>query len=313
MNEELHWFEIAKDIHKNVYIEVISKKNLLGYSVLRLAIEIELNIMSNMKKYPNDEILCAFPTGININDVVAHNTPDRQDKTVLKEGDIVKIDYGVSFNGIIYDGAYTLLVGEGEEDEKNKEDKEDKEDKEEKIKLINCAKEAFEEAKKLMKEDQYIPEIGKAVEEVVKSNGFNVIKDMCGHQIKPYKIHSGLVIPNYDCEEILPENMKRLKGNAFYAIEPYVSTGSGDIEDYTENLPNHYMLNYYKYKVESVKGFDDLKKFSSLCFCPRWLGITNKEFEKKYSNINKFYEIYPIIKEKSGGIVSQYEETIYVK
>lgn len=47
----------------------------------------------------------AFPVNISINDVAAHYTPNINDKSVIREGDVVKVDLGVHIEGWIVDAA----------------------------------------------------------------------------------------------------------------------------------------------------------------------------------------------------------------
>src|SRR3989338_1229846 len=46
-----------------------------------------------------------------LNETAAHFCPDDEDKTVMKEGDVVKIDIGVHLDGYIADNAMTIEVG----------------------------------------------------------------------------------------------------------------------------------------------------------------------------------------------------------
>ena len=48
-----------------------------------------------------------FPTGLNINHIAAHYSPNAGNKTVLQQGDVMKVDFGVHFNGWIVDSAFT--------------------------------------------------------------------------------------------------------------------------------------------------------------------------------------------------------------
>ena len=49
-----------------------------------------------------------FPTGLSVNDVAAHYTPNAGDTKVLKDKDVLKVDFGVHVNGRIVDSAFTL-------------------------------------------------------------------------------------------------------------------------------------------------------------------------------------------------------------
>lgn len=49
-----------------------------------------------------------FPTGLSLNNCAAHYTPNAGNKTVLQKEDVMKVDFGVHFNGRIVDSAFTL-------------------------------------------------------------------------------------------------------------------------------------------------------------------------------------------------------------
>lgn len=49
-----------------------------------------------------------FPTGLSVNEVAAHYTPNAGDTKVLQAADVMKVDFGVHVNGRIVDSAFTL-------------------------------------------------------------------------------------------------------------------------------------------------------------------------------------------------------------
>ena len=51
----------------------------------------------------------AFPTGLSVNNCVAHWTPKMDCNKLLLEDDVIKIDYGIHFNGSIIDSFYILF------------------------------------------------------------------------------------------------------------------------------------------------------------------------------------------------------------
>ncbi|MBI2672898.1 M24 family metallopeptidase, partial [Candidatus Woesearchaeota archaeon] len=53
----------------------------------------------------------AFPVNISINYIAAHYTSSADDKSVFKNGDMVKIDIGVEVNGFVGDNALTVYLG----------------------------------------------------------------------------------------------------------------------------------------------------------------------------------------------------------
>ena len=255
--------------------------------LIEIAEEIENFILDN-NAFP------AFPVNISINNVAAHYTPDINDEKEIREGDVVKIDVGVHINGYICDGAITIEVN----DNKYKD-------------LINASKEALENVKKIIRKDITLSEIGKTIEETIKKYGFNPIYNLSGHKIERYILHAGLTIPNFD-------NKSKIKlGEGIYAIEPFATDGMGYVKD-DVGSKIYSIVEYKPVRIPSLKKFLDkiYEKYKHLPFARRWL---IKEFKNEnvdlYLNMLKkegiIYE-YPVLVEKSNGIVSQFEKTFII-
>src|SRR3989338_5106490 len=86
--------KILKDIYAALRIRP-------GDKIIDIADTVENEIMRK-------GALPAFPVNISINDVAAHYTPIPNDETVVKEGDLVKVDLGAHIDGYIADGAVTF-------------------------------------------------------------------------------------------------------------------------------------------------------------------------------------------------------------
>jgi methionine aminopeptidase len=52
----------------------------------------------------------AFPTCISVNNCVGHFSPSLEDKTILREGDVVKVDLGAHIDGYITQVAFTWPI-----------------------------------------------------------------------------------------------------------------------------------------------------------------------------------------------------------
>ncbi len=144
---------------------------------------------------------------VSLNEVVVHGVPS--DKIILKEGDILKLDFGVTYENLCTDAAITIGIGKMTD---------------EKTKLINATKHALELAINEVKPGNYIGDIGFVIEQHIKSQGFSVVRDLVGHGVG-YKVHEEPNIPNYG---------KRgegavLKSGMVLAIEPIVTMGSDEI------------------------------------------------------------------------------------
>lgn len=72
----------------------------------RALVEVDGSTTSRGVGYPRSGI--GFPTGVSLNHVAAHYTPNAGDKVVLQESDVLKVDFGVHVNGRIVDSAFTM-------------------------------------------------------------------------------------------------------------------------------------------------------------------------------------------------------------
>lgn len=281
-------FKKSGIIHKIVNNK-IKEKLYDGISALELTEYIESQIKTYSKYDKNNPLKAGigFPVGISINDVAAHFTPSLENNPIISGDDVVKIDYGVHINGCISDGAFSWCPS-------NKYNE-----------LINISKEATEVGIKNSGPDAILGSIGKEIQEVIESCEIEIdnkvlqissIRDLCGHQIKPYIIHAGKAVPNIG----LPY-FERMLEDEIYAIETFPTTGNGST--YNDDECNHFMIENNFLKAKQIEGIYDER--TTLPFCPRW-------FNFKIPN-NKYITKYPVIKTSDKGIVAQYEKTIFIK
>ena len=308
-------------IHNQVceYIKTILNPNIELYT---LANNIE-NKIKELTCYTSSKPIeqgVAFPTGLSINNCVAHWTPRIDSKQLLMENDVIKIDYGVHFNGSIIDSAFTYCFNE-----KYKP-------------LLEASKTSTEIAIKMMRPDQPINEIGKAIEEnmnsyeIILNNKIYQIKSvqsLCGHEINKYEIHGKKAIPN-----IYVENYKaRVDADEFYAVETFATTGTGLTYEDNDNC-SHFMIDYNKEikKCDIPNNCNQMYKYIinnyyTLAFTDRWIigksliknnkkeKITAKNWNKYIDNLHKSKIINkypPIYDTDKTSYSSQFEESIYV-
>ncbi len=157
-----------------------------------------------------------FPANIciSINNEVIHGIPSKTRR--IKEGDIVKLDFGAYLNGYYGDAAVTVGVGNISPLAK---------------KLINATKQSLYEAIKVSKVGNKLSDIGKAVYEYVSRFGFDVLREYSGHGIGK-KLHEPPHIFNYPTsygEKIT------LKKGMILAIEPMVTAGKPKVRTKRDN------------------------------------------------------------------------------
>ena len=144
---------------------------------------------------------------ISINNEVIHGIPSS--KTIIQDGDIVKVDVGARYRGYNGDSARTFPVGKVSD---------------EALRLIDVTEKSFYEAMKYARAGYRIGDIGHAIEDFVISNGFSIVKDYVGHGVGA-ELHEDPQIPNYGREGRGP----RLYPGMTLAIEPMVNVGRADV------------------------------------------------------------------------------------
>ena len=241
----------------------------------------------------------AFPCNVSINAVAAHCTAGlgddhTDDDETVSEGDIVKIDLGVHINGYIADTATTVSYNP------------------ECDTLVQAAKEALNAAIRTVKKDVSAGEIGRAISETAERWGFRPIINLTGHSTEQYRIHAGLSIPN-----VWMRGTPKLKVGSTYAIEPFLTLkdGAGSVEESGEPR----IFSVVSRKRTGKRHLDELieeiwRGRRTLPFTPRWyLHLFEKdEMRSVIDDLVKrrILRGYPILVEKKGTYVSQFEHTV---
>lgn len=148
----------------------------------------------------------AYSICASLNDVIVHGTPGDYR---LKDGDVLKIDFGVKLNGFYSDSAITVIVGKGRKEAQN---------------LIKATQIALEQAIKMAKPGNHLGDIGWAVERTAQKFGVKVIRGLVGHGIGK-ELHEEPAVYNYGKKGSGIE----LKPGMVFAVEPMFSIGSADI------------------------------------------------------------------------------------
>jgi len=268
--------ELARDLVKD------------GVKILEIAEKVEKKIKELGAKP-------AFPLNISINEIAAHYTPDIDDTTTLKEGDLVKIDIGTQVDGYIWDRAFTVCIGKKTHP------------------LIEASEKALEEALKLIKPGTKVCEISEVVEDTILNYGFNPVRNLCGHGLSRFNQHDLPTIPNGK-NTIQTE----IKEGQVIAMEVFVTDGVGLVK---ESFP----VLIYKFKQQKPVRLPEARKilnmamneFNYLPFAKRWLAEKISKIKIDFA-LKELVEVgalidYPILKEESNRPIAQTEETVIVK
>lgn len=146
----------------------------------------------------------SFSSCISINEEIIHGFPS--DKK-LENGDILKIDVGINYNGYFSDQARTYIIGEIK-DYRHYE-------------LVETCKEALYIAYNLVREKYNLEEVSRSIEEIAKEHDFGILQNFGGHGLG-FEQQEEPFIPNY-----APYIDLELKSGMVLAIEPMFVLGKG--------------------------------------------------------------------------------------
>ncbi|KAL0236388.1 hypothetical protein GEMRC1_002970 [Eukaryota sp. GEM-RC1] len=156
----------------------------------------------------------SFPCGVSVNNCAAHWTPNKTDNRVIKDSDVIKIDFGLHSKGNVIDSAHTICFDRRFDP------------------LLDAAKAGTEAAVKAAGVDARFSEIGAAVQEAIESYEIELngtvrpivpIRNLSGHSVDDYRVHGGKSVPIVKCSE-----GTTMREGEFYALETFASTGKGE-------------------------------------------------------------------------------------
>jgi methionyl aminopeptidase len=163
----------------------------------------ELGVKAAFKGYGGFPcVLCA-----SVNSEVVHGIPSP--KRVLKEGDIVSLDFGAIVDGYYGDAAITVPVGAIDA---------------ETARLLKVTEASLHAGIAEVRPGATLGDIGAAVQGVVEAEGFTVVRDFVGHGIGVH-MHEDPQVPNFGQAG---RGMK-LRAGMVIAIEPMVNAGKPDV------------------------------------------------------------------------------------
>ncbi|UZE94280.1 MAG: type II methionyl aminopeptidase [Candidatus Pacearchaeota archaeon] len=235
----------------------------------------------------------AFPINLSINEIAAHSSPLHNDGT--KASGLLKVDLGININGYISDLACSLDLTP---EQKYKD-------------LILASEYALKEAIKIIRPGIMLMEVGKIIQDTIATYNFASVRNLSGHELKPWKLHSGLTVPNYD-----NGNTTKLKEGMILAIEPFATTGEGIVQDGRQS--GIYKFTSYEptrdINARKILEFIE-KEYKELPFSSRWLvkkfGTRALFSLRLLEQANALHHFKQLI-EKTKSPVSQAEHTVLV-
>lgn len=147
-----------------------------------------------------------FPAAvcISLNEEVVHGIPRYE--TMLKEGDLIKLDMGLRYDGMVTDMARTFPVGKVSK---------------EAYKIMDVTRESLEQGIAVLKVGARVSDYAGAVQWYAESQGCSVVRELVGHGVG-FALHEEPFVPNYVSKKM--DDVMFREGMAV-ALEPMINLG----------------------------------------------------------------------------------------
>lgn len=179
-----------------------------GVTTLQLDVMAEAYIRKS-GAIPTFKGMYDFPNTLctSVNAEVVHGIP-RED-AVLNEGDVLSIDVGATYKGMIADAAFTMGIGQISDDVQ---------------KLLDATKESLFAAIDKVRDGNYLEDVSGAVEDVNTKYGYGLVRNYGGHSVGR-KLHEEPFIHNFRTGEQGP----LIQAGCVLAIEPMFNLGKDEV------------------------------------------------------------------------------------
>lgn len=149
-----------------------------------------------------------YAINFSVNEEVVHGFPLKS--KILKNGDIVSVDCGLTYEGYIADAARTYIIGYVSKREQE---------------LVEATRESLYLGIEKAVVGNTIGDIGSTIQYYIENKGFSVIREYVGHGVGR-KLHEDPQIPNYG----KPGRGPKIRKNMTLAIEPMVAVGNYEVQ-----------------------------------------------------------------------------------
>ena len=239
------------------------------------------------KRIFEEDCMPAFPATVSINDVAAHYTVF-DEGYLLKKGDLIKVDFGISQDGFMTDNAFTVEIETNEYED-----------------LIKANLEGLNAVMNKAQIGVTMNELGETVHGVAKKYGYETIHNLCGHQIARNNLHSGLSVPNF-----ANKNLQKIEDDMQFAIEPFFTKGNPKVKSCGSSNIIHLKGSKPVRDPIAKKVLDYVKEnYPYLPFSKRWL--VEDIIRKLNSNAPKGFDIkrvkYALKVLKANGVIYEYD------
>lgn len=188
-----------------------------------------------------------FPGAIcvSLNDEVEHGVP--RDIEIV-DGDIVSLDFGILYDGMISDSGRTLAIGDIPGKTR---------------KLLEATEQALYAGIDVVKEGVKVGDISAAVEKVLKKGKYGIIRELVGHGVG-HDLHEDPNIPNYGTAGKGPA----LHAGMTIAIEPMASLGDWrivmDDDNWTIRMADGSLSAHFEHTILITETGSEIMTLSNL-------------------------------------------------
>ncbi len=234
----------------------------------------------------------AFPSQVSMNQIAAHFCPTKNNNPVL-DNQIMKLDVGAHVNGFIGDNACTVdLSGENSD-------------------LVKASRGALNNAIKIIKPGITLAEIGREIQETIMNYGFAPVRNLSGHGLGKFEVHTKPTIPNYDNGD-----ETEIKNGDIFAIEPFATNGHGIVIETSNPAVFSFVQKKPVRDMTTRKILKEIENYKGLPFAKWWLEEKFSLFRvnlalRQLENLGVI-KGYPPLADRDNGLVSQAEHTILV-
>ncbi|UYY87944.1 type I methionyl aminopeptidase [Alcaligenes sp. SMD-FA] len=188
----------------------LDQLNLIGMNTMQINDLVESYIVEDLQARPASKGQYGYAYVLNAspNRVVCHGMPSTAD--VLKEGDIVNFDITLEKNDFIADSSKTYTVGQVAPAAQ---------------KLVDACYRAMWKGIQAVRPGATLGDVGFAISQYARKNGYSVVRDYCGH---------GIGREMHEAPEVLhwgtPRTGLRLKEGMVFTIEPMLNQGGHAVQ-----------------------------------------------------------------------------------
>ncbi len=230
----------------------------------------------------------AFPLNVSLNEVAAHDTAMPGDERTFSRGDLVKVDLGVQIDGYIADTALTVDLGDHAD-------------------LVEASRAALEAAIAIVRPGITTGEIGTIIQATIEEHNYKPVANLTGHGLDRYDLHSEPTIPNIAMVggAVIEEGMA-------FAIEPFVTTGSGRISE-GSRVEIYQQIAARPARLPSAKRvLKTARPRRGLPFARRWVPGDKVDIGLMNLVQSGILHPFPVLHDIPGSFVSQAEHTLIV-